>query len=558
MGLTIASGSKDLKMENVMLNSIQTQIKIVDFGLSNVWSINNPLRTHCGSPEYAAPELFITGRQYGAEVDLWSLGIILYGMVLGHLPFVSSRCEYSSSQERRRQLVAKINKGLSSPHRRALSPFSPEFRHVLNRLLAADAAKRINTKELLVHPWITDKGKRLVRTNPIKIVDSHWQAKIITEIAAVLQAEPRTVMSAIAHDPLGKVGGMFNILIHKHQLNQLIGDGITRTLPSLTLLELPEVQKTLNRCSTPVKVSTARAPQEKKTTTTKNTHLYFYTPRLEGDKKRIDSSPVKQRNSQNLPAKIENNANKSRPSTVQATLSAKQTQPVDYRLIKSPNLRRRAYSAGITPKTNRQHSPTVEKTKQLPTEVVTAPAEIFKRDKSSQGPGKKDASETVKTVKKSPKIIPRQASASATVQHRKDIHPKGRTPVIEKTRSQSAHVTGGKRPLLTACPASRTVDKPLKHSSAPIAIHRQTVSKTAENRPGTSVRTTSKQKKEVTTTQDRWERSPLAFGDSSIQTPRISQKNIKKHVISDPIARSIADYVANNAGQLCTVSYRDY
>lgn len=60
-------------MENVMLNSIQTQIKIVDFGLSNIWSADSPLRTHCGSPEYAAPELFITGRQYGTEVDLWSL-----------------------------------------------------------------------------------------------------------------------------------------------------------------------------------------------------------------------------------------------------------------------------------------------------------------------------------------------------------------------------------------------------------------------------------------------------------------------------------------------------
>lgn len=105
-------------------------------------------------------------------------GIILYGMVLGQLPFVSSRCEYASSQERRRQLVAKINKGLSTSHRKALASFSPEFKHMLSRLLTADAAKRITTKELLVHPWITDKGKRLVRTNPISIVDSHWQAKV--------------------------------------------------------------------------------------------------------------------------------------------------------------------------------------------------------------------------------------------------------------------------------------------------------------------------------------------------------------------------------------------
>lgn len=58
-----------------MLNTIHTQLKIVDFGLSNVYDEDNPLRTHCGSPEYAAPELFVAGKHYGPEVDLWSLSV---------------------------------------------------------------------------------------------------------------------------------------------------------------------------------------------------------------------------------------------------------------------------------------------------------------------------------------------------------------------------------------------------------------------------------------------------------------------------------------------------
>lgn len=62
-------------MENIMLNAIQTQIKIVDFGLSNMYNPESPLRTHCGSPEYAAPELFIPSKQYGPEVDMWSLSV---------------------------------------------------------------------------------------------------------------------------------------------------------------------------------------------------------------------------------------------------------------------------------------------------------------------------------------------------------------------------------------------------------------------------------------------------------------------------------------------------
>ena len=44
-----------------------------DFGLSNVWTRDSALQTHCGSPEYAAPELFVVGKTYGPEVDLWSL-----------------------------------------------------------------------------------------------------------------------------------------------------------------------------------------------------------------------------------------------------------------------------------------------------------------------------------------------------------------------------------------------------------------------------------------------------------------------------------------------------
>ena len=46
---------------------------VADFGLSNVYREDEPLRTHCGSPEYAAPELFVLGKTYGPEIDIWSL-----------------------------------------------------------------------------------------------------------------------------------------------------------------------------------------------------------------------------------------------------------------------------------------------------------------------------------------------------------------------------------------------------------------------------------------------------------------------------------------------------
>ena len=88
---------RDLKMENILLDKRKRQVKIVgklvvcsvckdltfitassllllqDFGLSNAAKPGSLLQTHCGSPEYAAPELFIPGKEYGPEVDVWSL-----------------------------------------------------------------------------------------------------------------------------------------------------------------------------------------------------------------------------------------------------------------------------------------------------------------------------------------------------------------------------------------------------------------------------------------------------------------------------------------------------
>lgn len=75
-----------MQAENLLLDA-DSNIKIADFGFSNEFSAGSKLDTFCGSPPYAAPELF-QGKKYdGPEVDIWSLGVILYTLVSGCLPF---------------------------------------------------------------------------------------------------------------------------------------------------------------------------------------------------------------------------------------------------------------------------------------------------------------------------------------------------------------------------------------------------------------------------------------------------------------------------------------
>lgn len=76
---------RDLKPENLLIDN--KNIKIVDFGLSNTYKKNELLKTACGSPCYAAPEM-IAGKKYESVcVDIWSSGVILFALLCGYLPF---------------------------------------------------------------------------------------------------------------------------------------------------------------------------------------------------------------------------------------------------------------------------------------------------------------------------------------------------------------------------------------------------------------------------------------------------------------------------------------
>ncbi|XP_040604373.1 serine/threonine-protein kinase MARK2 isoform X6 [Mesocricetus auratus] len=131
---------RDLKAENLLLDA-DMNIKIADFGFSNEFTFGNKLDTFCGSPPYAAPELF-QGKKYdGPEVDVWSLGVILYTLVSGSLPFDGQNLK----ELRERVLRGKYR-----------IPFymSTDCENLLKKFLILNPSKRGTLEQIMKDRWM--------------------------------------------------------------------------------------------------------------------------------------------------------------------------------------------------------------------------------------------------------------------------------------------------------------------------------------------------------------------------------------------------------------------
>lgn len=151
---------RDLKLENLMLDSTRKNLKLVDFGFAKTFGLHKnedrrPVHktkffdTHCGSVAYSAPEVLLASESYnGEQADLWSLGVIAYCLVYGQLPF---------DDEQESVMVSKILRAeFRLPELNSSGNLvSAEAKDLVNCLLMLEPSSRLSIDEVLNHKWLS-------------------------------------------------------------------------------------------------------------------------------------------------------------------------------------------------------------------------------------------------------------------------------------------------------------------------------------------------------------------------------------------------------------------
>ncbi|XP_033030797.1 serine/threonine-protein kinase MARK2 isoform X3 [Lacerta agilis] len=224
---------RDLKAENLLLDA-DMNIKIADFGFSNEFTFGNKLDTFCGSPPYAAPELF-QGKKYdGPEVDVWSLGVILYTLVSGSLPFDGQNLK----ERRERVLRGKYR-----------IPFymSTDCENLLKKFLILNPSKRGTLEQIMKDRWMNvghedDELKPYVEPLP------DYKDPRRTELMISMGYSREEIQDSLVSQKYNEVMATYLLLGYKN--SELDNDSITlkpRTQPELANSTAPSPSHKVQR-----------------------------------------------------------------------------------------------------------------------------------------------------------------------------------------------------------------------------------------------------------------------------------------------------------------------
>lgn len=132
---------RDIKAENILIDR-NSNIRLTDFGFSNSMSV---AKTVCGSPSYVSPEM-ITNSDYNGKTDIWSIGILLYFMLAGFYPFVSSS-------------ITKLMHVIVNSKLVFGNSIGQTAQDLITQMLTKDQNVRISIDKIMKHQWIIERDK---------------------------------------------------------------------------------------------------------------------------------------------------------------------------------------------------------------------------------------------------------------------------------------------------------------------------------------------------------------------------------------------------------------
>ena len=192
---------RDLKPENLLLDK-NHNIKIVDFGLSNIYSKGGTLKTACGSPCYAAPEMIAGHPYHGLRVDIWSCGVILFAMICGYLPFDDQDTQI-------------LYKKIMSGDYQIPSHVSDEARDLLHRVLNTDPDQRYTIDEIRRHRWFSMYTKPLPQQG---VIVGYHQIPIDEKVLQETESyghDKETVRKYLVNNKHNKLTTLYYLLLLK-------------------------------------------------------------------------------------------------------------------------------------------------------------------------------------------------------------------------------------------------------------------------------------------------------------------------------------------------------
>lgn len=194
---------RDLKPENLLLDE-QLNVKIADFGLSNIMTDGNFLKTSCGSPNYAAPEV-ISGKLYaGPEVDVWSCGVILYVLLVGRLPFDD---EY----------IPALFKKIAQGQYQVPSYLSPGAVNLIRRMLQVNPVNRITIQEIRNDPWFQEDLAKYLQPPVEDFLDTGVDPNKAIDPNSLAKGKPAAVQEKLHESVVGKLGKTMGYAPHDVQ-----------------------------------------------------------------------------------------------------------------------------------------------------------------------------------------------------------------------------------------------------------------------------------------------------------------------------------------------------